>query len=120
MDADDRIAALAMIAWRDPAARTAALLAAIAHRERIAAAVLDEIAHEDRAYQSLMAAVPAADAPGLTAKLIRRDRTIEALVDMVATQSREYSRIARQTRGRLEPAARPEAAQAVIAPGPDR
>ena len=96
MKADDRIAALALIAGRDPAARAPALLEAIADRERIAATVLEAIAREDRAYQSLMADVPDGVAPGLTAKLIRRDRRIEALVEMVATRSREYGRIARQ------------------------
>ena len=96
MDADDRIAALALTAGRDPAARAPALLEAIADRERIAATVLEAIAREDRTYQSLMADLPDAVAPGLTAELIRRDRRIESLVEMVATRSREYSRIARQ------------------------
>ena len=99
MVADERIAALAWSAERDPAARSATLLEAIADRERIAEAVLEEVAREDRIYQSLLADAPVEAAPKLTANLIRRDRTIEALVDMVATQSREYRRIARELDG---------------------
>jgi len=103
MKADDRIAALALIAGRDPTARAPALLEAIADRERIAAAVLEAIAREDRAYQALMADVPDTVVPGLTAKLVRRDRRIEALVEMVATRSREYDRIARQLEAASSP-----------------
>ena len=101
MVADDRIVALAWSTERDPAARSATLLEAIADRERIAEAVLEEVAREDRIYQSLLAEAPVEAAPKLTANLILRDRRIEALVDMVETRSREYRRIARELDGVL-------------------
>jgi len=101
MVADERNAALAWSAESDPAVRPAAPLKAIADRERIAKAVLEEIAREDLIYQSLLAVAvaPTAAAPRPTANLNRRDRTIEALVDMVETQSREYRLIARNLEG---------------------
>lgn len=98
MRADDRIATLARGAGRDPSARAAAILEAIADRERIAATVLEAIAREDLALQVTMtrSAPPTARTLEPTAQLIRRDRSIEALALLVENQSREYSRIARR------------------------
>jgi non-ribosomal peptide synthetase component F len=76
----------------------AALLEAIEARIPIAAAVLEEIAREDRDLSSRMAA--AGVRPGMGARFaeraIQRDREMEALARLIDTSTREYNRLLRQ------------------------
>lgn len=104
MRADNRIALLARAPAGDPGSRAAAMLEAIADRERIAGAVLAAVACEDRALQSSMNATagPADLRPRPDARLIRRDRSIEALISHVQHRTERFHRIARRLESALE------------------